>query len=241
VRTGGKYFTNGEIKSYLVTSKGEILRVNIMTKLFFDQMKTDIQMVGMIREVNSRVENKDYLLIDSKGNIVSASQNFLKETGVSLLHLRNYQFNIGLFSPEIKDDLFEQKKLNEASQKTIQHSSSKPEKTSTNLVSMMMSNMKVNKLKSMSSNNSSEEENEFKNFEGVNFGKIFLPSNLKEVLSRFSATVIAEMSNIKEAEQEEEDKDEKPSEIEPKITKRNFRDIVRSSKKKTISQILKKN
>lgn len=204
VRTGGKYFTKGEIKSYLVTSKGEILRVNIMTKLFFDQLRTDIQMVGMIREVNSRVENKDYLLMDTKGNIISASQSFLKETGLTLLHLKNYQFNIGLFSPEIKDDLFEQKKPGEASQKNIQHSSSKPEKTSTNLVSMMMSNMKVNNLKSLSSNNSSDEEDEYKNFEGVNVGKIFFPSNLKEVLQRFSTTVVAEMTNIKEAGQEEE-------------------------------------
>jgi hypothetical protein len=185
VRTGGKYFSNGEIKSYLLTAKGYLIRVNIMTKLFFDLTNTDIQMVGMLRKINSRTENKQYLLMDSRGNIVAATQNFLMETGLCLAHLRNFQFNIGLFSPEIKDDLFEQK-ARLAVQKSIGISSAQPEKTSTNLVSMMMTNMKANNVKTLSTN-SSEEEDEFKKFEGVSIGKLLLPSNLRDVLTRFSA------------------------------------------------------
>lgn len=67
VRTGGKKYTNGEIQSYMVLKNGMVTRVNILFKLVFNLVTGHIEMVGIIREVKTRSESNNYLLVDNAG------------------------------------------------------------------------------------------------------------------------------------------------------------------------------
>ena len=71
VKTGGKTYTEdeteGEIRTFMLTRHKILVRVNILFKLIYNMHEGDIQLVGMIREVKSRSDSHNYLLIDEEG------------------------------------------------------------------------------------------------------------------------------------------------------------------------------
>jgi PAS domain S-box-containing protein len=62
----GITFTNNKISTFMKMKDGSIKAVNLLIKLYY-KMNSNLQMVGLFREVHSRVENLDYILTEHNG------------------------------------------------------------------------------------------------------------------------------------------------------------------------------
>ena len=186
-------------------------------------------MVGMVREVSSRTESNNYLLVDKKGNIAGATPNFLKETGLMSEHFSNYLFNISIFCPELKTEI---SGINKMYNRIHGRKERKPKKTlvfakeqstSSNMLKMMKMNHKLLNQKTVSSaNESSDEEQDLKNSNEYFSVKLKVPMNIKELLNEYTKTLLTRLSTVKEATTED-------------TKKKNVRDLFGKVRKKNLA------
>lgn len=181
------------------------MRVNTLFKLVLSMVSSEIQMVGMVREIKSRTENNNYLLIDKKNNITGATKNFLKQTGLMPEHFSNYFFNMALFCPELKLELngmsknltqmIQKKDYKKRKTLILRHKDSNS--TSSNMLKMMKMNHKMMmKKKSSLANEDSSDEEDIQN-NGYFSGKLKIPINIKAILNEYSQTIISRMTTVK--------------------------------------------
>lgn len=157
----------------------------------------------MIREIKSRTENNDYLLIDKKNNITGATKNFLKQTGLLPQHFGKYFFNLALFCPELKMELsgvgknINQiiKRKEQKRKRTLVLNQRDSRSTSTNMLKMMKMNHKMMmNSQSLTNDESSDEEDIHDN--GYFTGKLKIPADIKAILNEYTKSIIDRMTNV---------------------------------------------
>ena len=158
VRTCQK-FTENHISSFLLKKDKSIQPINIYIKLI-SNMEGEIEMVGMIREVKSRVDKVDYLLLDEHEILQGGSKGVQEDLGIIDYLIDHYDFDFKIFAPDLSKKIFYEKNvssLNLDKKKSIENKNSQSSQLTKQANSSSSKNLGMFNFKKRASNVSDEE------------------------------------------------------------------------------------
>lgn len=105
----GMKFTDERIQSFMKLKDNSVKPINLTIKMFY-QVYGNIEMVGLFREIRSRVENPEYIVMNNSGvayhinqYIQGMTRNLCDELGLPPDIFSLFDYNVMINLPEFKD------------------------------------------------------------------------------------------------------------------------------------------